>query len=241
MSSARVARWASRRSRCTRTPTPARRTSAKRTKRCAIGPAPSTESYLNIARVVDAARGARADAVHPGYGFLSENPAFADACESAGLVFVGPPAAVMRRMGSKTGARALMSAAGVPVVPGVTPASQSEPDITAAAETRRVSGPAQGRARRRRQGHAHGSLGGRVWRTRLARHDAKPSARSATDRSMSSGSSNGHVTSKCRFSADAHGGLVHLFERDCTLQRRHQKVIEEAPAPGADAGDPRRV
>jgi len=197
----------------------------------AIGPAPSTESYLNVARVVDAARGGRADAVHPGYGFLSENPAFADACEAAGLVFVGPPAAVMRRMGSKTGARALVSAAGVPVVPGVTPAAQTERDITAAAAS--VGFPVLLKAAR-----GGGGKGMRTVRSAADLAEAIGAARREAERSFGDGSlyverlvdRPRHI--EVQIFADAHGGLVHLFERDCTLQRRHQKVIEEAPAPG---------
>ena len=91
-----------------------------------IGPAPARDSYLNIQALIDAARRAAADAVHPGYGFLSERAAFAQACEEAGLVFIGPPADVIDRMGSKIAARELMERAGVPVVPGVTPADQSD-------------------------------------------------------------------------------------------------------------------
>src|SRR5947209_14791669 len=99
-----------------------------------IGPAPAVDSYLNIGAVIDAARATGADAVHPGYGFLSERAPFADACVKAGLVFVGPPADAIQRMGSKIGARTLMEKAGVPIVPGRTPADQSDPGITAAVQ-----------------------------------------------------------------------------------------------------------
>src|SRR5258705_6380380 len=98
-----------------------------------IGPAPAGESYLKISAVIDAARAAGADAVHPGYGFLSERAAFAEACGAAGLIFVGPPAAAIERMGSKIGARALMEKAGVPVVPGRTPGDQTDTGIALAA------------------------------------------------------------------------------------------------------------
>jgi acetyl-CoA carboxylase biotin carboxylase subunit len=196
----------------------------------AIGAAPSTESYLNISRVVDASRRARADAVHPGYGFLSENAAFAEACEAAGLIFVGPPASVMRRLGSKTGARALMAAAGVPVVPGATPRSQEDADIgTAVAD---VGFPALLKA--------SGGGGGKGMRAVRAPGDVKDAigaARREAERSFGNGAlyverlieRPRHI--EVQIFGDGHGHLVHLFERDCTLQRRHQKVIEEAPAP----------
>ena len=104
-----------------------------------IGPAPSRESYLNINAIIDAAKAANADAIHPGYGFLSERAPFAIACEKAGLTFVGPPASALEKMGSKTGARKLMVAAGVPVVPGDTPSDQSDEALSAAAD--RVGSP----------------------------------------------------------------------------------------------------
>jgi len=196
----------------------------------AIGPAPATESYLNIARVVEAATRAGADAVHPGYGFLSENPAFAEACEAAGLTFVGPPAAVMRRMGSKTGARALVSAAGVPVVPGATPRSQSDADLAEAVQ-------ATGYPVLLKAAAGGGGKGMRIVRAGEPLGDAIAGARGEAARAFGNGTlyverlveRARHV--EVQIFGDRHGHVVHLFERDCTLQRRHQKVIEESPAP----------
>ncbi len=195
-----------------------------------IGPAPAVESYLNIPRIVEAARRSGADAVHPGYGFLSENPDFADACETAGLIFVGPPAAVMRRLGSKTGARAIMSAAGVPVVPGATPRSQQETDIVAAVGE--AGFPALLKA-----AAGGGGKGMRIVRAAEDVRDAIGAARREAERAFANGAlyverlveRPRHV--EVQILGDRHGNVVHLYERDCTLQRRHQKVVEEAPAP----------
>ena len=200
-----------------------------------IGPAPATESYLNIDRVIEAARRSGADAVHPGYGFLSENAAFADACEAAGLIFIGPPGGVIRRMGSKSGARAAVSAAGVPVVPGESPASQ-EPDDLAAAVAR-VGLPAVLKA-----SAGGGGKGMRVVRAGTDVRESIAAARSEATRAFGNGAlyverlieRARHV--EVQVIADAHGNVFHLLERDCTMQRRHQKVIEEAPAPRLDAG-----
>jgi 3-methylcrotonyl-CoA carboxylase alpha subunit len=196
----------------------------------AIGPARAADSYLSIPRLIDAAHASGADAVHPGYGFLSENAAFAEACEQAGLVFVGPPAAVIARMGSKIEARRLVSAAGVPVVPGETPEDQSDRGLREAIE--RVGLPALVKA------SAGG--GGKGMRTvrdaaeidgavQAARREAGAAFGDATlyverlvDRPR-------HV--EVQVFGDAHGQVVHLFERDCSAQRRHQKVIEESPSP----------
>ena len=115
-------------------PTATRHTSRAADRAVHVGPAPSAQSYLSIPAIVEAARSTSCDAVHPGYGFLSENAAFARACEASGLVFIGPPADVISRMGSKIAARELMSTAGVPVVPGDTPSDQSDAGILAAAE-----------------------------------------------------------------------------------------------------------
>ncbi len=196
----------------------------------AIGPAPARASYLSIANVLDSARVSKADAVHPGYGFLSENAPFAEACQQAGLVFVGPPASVIATMGSKIDARRLVSAAGVPVVPGETPGDQSDAGLKAAVE--RVGLPALIKA----------SAGGGGKGMRTVRDEAQiaPSVQAAR-REAAAAFGDGtlyverlveqprHV--EVQIFGDAHGHAVHLFERDCSTQRRHQKVIEESPSP----------
>jgi acetyl-CoA carboxylase biotin carboxylase subunit len=195
-----------------------------------IGPAPATDSYLAIPRLLAAARATAADAVHPGYGFLSERAAFAAACEDAGITFVGPPAAVIERMGSKIAARHLMQQAGVPVVPGETPADQTEAGLRAA--VRRVGLPALIKA----------SAGGGGKGMRRV-HDAAEieSAIQAARREASAAFGDGtlyverlidrphHI--EVQVFADRHSHVVHLFERECSVQRRHQKVIEESPSP----------
>jgi acetyl-CoA carboxylase biotin carboxylase subunit len=195
-----------------------------------VGPAPASQSYLNIPSVIDAAQRSGADAIHPGYGFLSENAGFADACAQAGLIFVGPPGDVIRRMGSKTASRAMMIAAGVPVVPGATPVSQSNADMASAA--REVGFPILLKA-----AGGGGGKGMRVVRTEADLDEAIAAARSEAERAFGNGAlyverlieRGRHI--EVQLMGDTHGNIVHLFERDCTLQRRHQKVIEEAPAP----------
>jgi acetyl/propionyl-CoA carboxylase alpha subunit len=195
-----------------------------------IGPAAAVESYLNIPHVIEAATRAGADAIHPGYGFLSENPAFAEACEAAGLTFIGPPAAVMRRMGSKTGARALVSAAGVPVVPGASPKSQTDADLAEAVT-------ATGYPALLKAASGGGGKGMRIVRDSENLTEAIAGARGEAARAFGSGTlyverlveRARHI--EVQIFGDSHGHVVHLFERDCTLQRRHQKVIEESPAP----------
>jgi acetyl/propionyl-CoA carboxylase alpha subunit len=198
-----------------------------------IGPPPATASYLNVQAVLDAARRTRADSIHPGYGFLSENAQFAERCTSAGLKFVGPPAAVIARMGSKLEARNIARRAGVPVVPGGVPASQSDADIAAAVD--RVGLPALLKA-----SAGGGGKGMRLVRDRREIADAISQARREAERAFSDGTLYiEHAIAPARhievqILGDEHGNLVHLFERDCSLQRRHQKVIEEAPAPGLE-------
>jgi acetyl-CoA/propionyl-CoA carboxylase biotin carboxyl carrier protein len=196
-----------------------------------IGPPPAAESYLRIPAILEAARSTGADAIHPGYGFLAENAAFAEACQEAGIRFVGPSAEVIRRMGSKTAAREAMRLAGVPVVPGGTPVSQSDADIARAVEV--VGLPALIKA-----SAGGGGKGMRAVRNRAEIDQAIGAARREAERSFRDGTlyverlieHGRHI--EVQIIGDAHGNVVHLFERDCSLQRRHQKVIEEAPAPG---------
>jgi acetyl-CoA carboxylase biotin carboxylase subunit len=195
-----------------------------------IGPAPAAESYLSIPRLVEAARKGAADAVHPGYGFLAENQALATACEEAGLIFVGPPADVIARMGSKIEARRAMQAAGVPVVPGEVPTDQSEQAIRRAAM--RLSFPVLIKA-----ALGGGGKGMRVVQEPDELDDAIDGARREATAAFGDGTlyveraleQPRHV--EIQVFADHHGGVVHLFERDCSVQRRHQKIIEESPSP----------
>ncbi len=195
-----------------------------------LGPAPARDSYLDGAKVVAAALAAGADAIHPGYGFLSERPHFAQACEAAGLIFVGPPATALERMGSKIGARRLMVAAGVPVVPGEAPADQSDSSLQAAIE--RVGYPAL-----IKPSAGGGGIGMKVVRTAAETGNALSAARREAQASF--GDSTLYVERlierprhvEIQIFADAHGHVVHLFERECSAQRRHQKMVEESPCP----------
>ncbi len=196
-----------------------------------IGPALAAESYLNIKAVLAAARDSGADAVHPGYGFLSENAAFAEAVSDAGLIFVGPTAEVIRAMGAKDNAKALMVEAGVPVVPGYHDADQSL--ATLAAEAEKIGYPVLLKA-------ALGG-GGKGMRAVAAAGELEEALVSARREAKAAFGDERMLVEKLllrprhveiQVFADSHGNTVHLFERDCSLQRRHQKVIEEAPAPG---------
>ena len=196
-----------------------------------VGPARSADSYLNIPAVLAAAASARADAVHPGYGFLSQNAAFARACQEARLTFVGPPAEAIAQMGSKIEARRIMQAAGVPVVPGETPADQSDAGVGAALE--RVGLPALVKA-----SAGGGGKGMRVVRAVEEALDAIAAARREAVSSFGDGTlyierlieQPRHI--EVQVFADRHGNTTHVYERECSAQRRHQKVIEETPAPG---------
>ena len=200
----------------------------------AIGPSAAVESYLQPAKIIDACKRTGAEAVHPGYGFLSENPAFVEAVEAEGLVFIGPSAAAIRAMGRKDAAKALMIEAGVPVVPGYHGESQ-DPEVLAA-EADKIGYPVMIKAR----------AGGGGKGMRLVREPAD--FRAALEGAQREGQASfgdpvclvekyiaqpRHI--EIQVFGDGHGNVIHLFERDCSLQRRHQKVIEEAPAPDMPA------
>ncbi|MBL8291392.1 MAG: acetyl-CoA carboxylase biotin carboxylase subunit [Bryobacterales bacterium] len=196
----------------------------------AIGPAPSSESYLRGDKILDAARATGAEAIHPGYGFLSENAEFAAACEAAGLVFIGPPAKAIQAMGLKTEARRMAIAAGVPVVPG------AEDPVDSLAEARRIA---------RQIGYpvilkAAAGGGGKGMRRVFSETELEAALRDATseaERSFKSGAvyleklieKPRHV--EIQILGDQFGHMIHLGERECSLQRRHQKVMEECPSP----------
>ena len=196
-----------------------------------IGAPPARASYLRGDAIIEAAQRAGAQAVHPGYGFLSENAEFAEACASAGLIFVGPPPAAIRAMGGKAEAKALMQRAGVPLVPGYHGAAQDE--ATLRAEARRIGYPVLIKA----------SAGGGGKGMRVVADDADFAAGlAAAQREARASFGDDRVLIErylqrprhieMQVFADTHGNTVHLFERDCSIQRRHQKVLEEAPAPG---------
>jgi 3-methylcrotonyl-CoA carboxylase alpha subunit len=196
-----------------------------------IGAAPARESYLSIAAIIAAAKRAGADAIHPGYGFLSENPAFAEACAEAGIIFVGPSADAMRAMGSKGSAKALMEKAGVPLLPGYHGTEQDAKFL--ADEAKRIGFPLIIKAVA-----GGGGRGMRVVRAVADFTDALRAARQegasafADDRVLIERYLERPRHIEVQVFGDSHGNAVHLFERDCSAQRRHQKVMEEAPAPG---------
>src|ERR1700688_3218272 len=199
-----------------------------------LGPARARDSYLNIERVIEAARKTGAEAVHPGYGFLSENAEFAQACADAGLVFVGPTAAMMTAMGSKSGSKALMEKAGVPLVPGYHGDAQDEATLTKAADKVGfpvlVKASAGGGGRGMRIVRSAGELAAAVT---SAKREAK--AAFGDDRMLIEKYVDNPRHIEVQVIGDIHGNLLSLFERECTLQRRHQKVIEEAPSPTLNA------
>jgi 3-methylcrotonyl-CoA carboxylase alpha subunit len=198
-----------------------------------IGAAPARDSYLNIPRIVEAARRTGAEAIHPGYGFLSENPGFAEACVNEGITFVGPPPQAMRAMGSKSAAKTLMEKSGVSVLPGYHGERQDIPFL--ADQANRIGFPLMIKA----------VSGGGGRGMRIVTHpDEFSAALDAARQEAASAFGDDRVLLErylthprhieVQVFADRHGNAVHLFERDCSVQRRHQKVIEEAPAPGLD-------
>jgi 3-methylcrotonyl-CoA carboxylase alpha subunit len=199
-----------------------------------LGPARARDSYLNVERLIEAARTSGAEAVHPGYGFLSENAEFAQACADAGLVFVGPTAAMMTAMGSKSGSKMLMEKAGVPLVPGYHGEAQDEATLAKAAAKAGfpvlVKASAGGGGRGMRIVRSAGELAAAVV---SAKREAK--AAFGDDRMLIEKFVENPRHIEVQVIGDSHGNLLSLFERECTLQRRHQKVIEEAPSPTLDA------
>ena len=196
-----------------------------------LGPAPAAESYLDIAKIVALARRVGADAVHPGYGFLSENAVFAQACIDAGLIFVGPPASAIRAMGSKSASKAAMAAVGVPVAPGYHGADQSPQGLMA--EARRVGFPliikasAGGGGKGMQVVNSAAEVAAAVESAQRLARTAFGDDRLLLERYFPQAR---HV--EVQIFADSHGDVLSLFDRDCSVQRRHQKIIEEAPAPG---------
>ncbi len=195
-----------------------------------IGPAPAAESYLRIERVLDAAAQTSAEAIHPGYGFLSENPRFARACAEAGVKLIGPPPEAMEAMGSKTAARERMQAAGVPVVPGtVTPLRDADEAVATAAE---IGYPVMLKA-------AAGG-GGKGMRLVASAEELPSALRQAQSEARNAFGDDAVYLEKAivkprhvevQVLADEHGACIHLGERECSLQRRHQKIVEETPSP----------
>jgi 3-methylcrotonyl-CoA carboxylase alpha subunit len=207
---------------------------AKADEAVLLGLARARDSYLNIERLIAAARETGAEAVHPGYGFLSENAEFAQACADAGLVFVGPTAAMMTAMGSKSGSKALMEKAGVPLVPGYHGEAQDEATLAEAADKVGfpvlVKASAGGGGRGMRVVNSAGELSAAIV---SAKREAK--AAFGDDRMLIEKFILNPRHIEVQIIGDSHGNLVSLFDRECTLQRRHQKVIEEAPSPTLNA------
>jgi 3-methylcrotonyl-CoA carboxylase alpha subunit len=196
-----------------------------------LGSAPAAESYLNIGKLIALAKRVGADAIHPGYGFLSENAAFAQACVDAGLIFIGPPAAAIKAMGSKSASKAAMAAVGVPVAPGYHGSEQSAPRLQE--EAGRVGFPLIIKA----------SAGGGGKGMQVVNSAAEvPAAIESAQRLARTAFGDDRLLMERYFPnarhvevqvfADAHGQTISLFDRDCSVQRRHQKIVEEAPAPG---------
>jgi acetyl-CoA/propionyl-CoA carboxylase biotin carboxyl carrier protein len=197
--------------------------------RVRIGPAAAAESYLSVDAIIGAARSTGAQAIHPGYGFLSENPDLPTACTQAGITFIGPSADAINSMGSKIAARRLAQAAGVPVVPGETPADQTDAAIADA--VKRIGFPVL-----LKPSEGGGGIGMKTVREEASLASAIAQARREATAAFGDGTLYAerlverprHV--EFQILADHHGNIVHLFERECSIQRRHQKVIEETPS-----------
>ncbi|HUK25704.1 MAG TPA: acetyl-CoA carboxylase biotin carboxylase subunit [Terriglobales bacterium] len=205
-----------------------------------LGPAAAAESYLNIARILEAARQSGADAIHPGYGFLSENARFAEACQQAGVKFIGPTAAAMEKMGSKTRARQTMEKSGIPFVPGTSRALESCQEAERIAAE--IGYPVMLKA-----AAGGGGKGMRLVRSQAEMKSALVGAQSEALRAFGDGDvyleravvNPRHI--EVQVLADEHGNTVYLGERECSIQRRHQKVLEEAPSPFVDDDLRRRM
>jgi acetyl-CoA/propionyl-CoA carboxylase, biotin carboxylase, biotin carboxyl carrier protein len=199
-----------------------------------LGPGPATESYLVVEKILEVAKQSGAEAVHPGYGFLAENAAFARACDGAGVTFIGPPADAIDAMGSKTRAREIMSEAGVPIVPGTT-----EP-VETVEDARKVIADSVGYPVAIKAAGGGGGKGFRVAQSEDELENAFEGASREGEKFFSDPTvyverylpDPRHV--EVQVLADGHGNVIHLFERDCSVQRRHQKLIEESPAPAVD-------
>ena len=199
-----------------------------------LGPGPAAESYLVVEKILEVARQSGADAIHPGYGFLAENAAFARACEEADITFIGPPASAIDAMGSKTRARELMQDAGVPIVPGTTDPVETVEDA------RRVIDDSVGYPVAIKAAGGGGGKGFRVAESEDELEKAFEGAAREGEKFFSDATvyverylpDPRHV--EVQVLADAHDNVIHLFERDCSVQRRHQKLIEESPAPAVD-------
>ncbi len=200
----------------------------------AIGPAPAVESYLRIDRIIGAAQRSGAEAIHPGYGFLAENPDFARACRDAGMVFIGPTPESMELMGSKTAARRLVLNAGLPVIPGTDANLDSFEEVVRVA--RQIGFPVMLKA-----SAGGGGKGLRMVGREEELESAYRNARSEAQNAFGDPSiylekrleRPRHV--EIQLLGDTHGNLIYLGERECSLQRRHQKVLEECPSPMLDA------
>ncbi|ETE60024.1 Methylcrotonoyl-CoA carboxylase subunit alpha, mitochondrial, partial [Ophiophagus hannah] len=196
-----------------------------------IGPAPSQQSYLSMEKIMQVARNSAAQAIHPGYGFLSENTEFAELCNQEGIIFIGPPSSAIRDMGIKSTSKAIMSAAGVPVVEGYHGEEQSDRFLEE--QARRIGYPVMIKAVR-----GGGGKGMRIAFTEKEFQEQLESARREAKKSFNDDAmliekfvdNPRHV--EVQVFGDQHGNAVYLFERDCSVQRRHQKIIEEAPGPG---------